>query len=153
MKIKKVTDIDERFNNLNDIVKHYEEHVTDDGGPGPNGFPTDVNFVKGHDFDEPPEGYAQYNKEADLFARQRAVGITSDNSSDVVGFIQNEGPKQRICKYRKSTGEFTAYKVENGEPINMSYFFMKPDRWEREKKNPRGCNPIPKELEDAICRN
>lgn len=156
MKVKKLDNIEERFNDEHALETHYDQHVTTGGETSDPNHPNDRNFVKGYDFKEKKEGGLQeYNKAADDLARRRAVGITSKNTSDVVGFMEEvlHRGRHRICKYCPQTREFTTYTVENGEPINISYYYMNPERWERLKKDGRGCLPIPKEMEDAICRD
>ena len=156
MKVQKLDSIDERFNNEYVLEKHFDSHVTVGGETADPEHPNDKNFILGYDFPEKSEGgLKEYDKAADDFARRRAVGITSNNSLDVVGFMETvkHNGRNRICKYCPMSKEFTTYTVENGEPINISYYYMNPERWERIKRDKRGSVPIPKELEDANCRD
>lgn len=122
MKIKFI----ERFNNEKDKEYHFGKHVKE------NGFSDDISDRTGHreyeftSYEYPTSD--DYEKGADEFAR------SDIRDKNIECFVDRNG---KFHKYNRATDEFTVYSIENGEPINVSYYLFTPDngkRWEREKK-------------------
>lgn len=124
MKIIKESTIKEKFPNEETLRDHYERHVKEQG------FSINKFGEKEPEFtpDKFPD-IQSYDNAADKFARKP---VKDSEQGRIVGFVDK---KNKHHKYDKKTGEFTAYYLKNGEPVNMSYYLFKnKNRYERDKK-------------------
>lgn len=140
MKFKK---LEERFANDFEKTKHYKKHAVDGGvsklppkkdGKGKvyyddNGKEIDYEYqFSTEEFQDANE----YEKAADEFARTPVGG-------DIIGKViarpnKNGEPIEYFNKYNTATGEFTAYTIENNEPINITYYYMDAGRKAKDAK-------------------
>lgn len=121
----KIIKIDERFSSPRSKEYHYSKHVKD------NGFSDDADKRTNHrEYEFTTYEYPtsdDYERGADEFAR------SDIRDKNIECFVDKDG---KFHKYNKATDEFTVYSIENGEPINISYYLFTPDngnRWQREK--------------------
>ena len=129
MKIIKESKIEERFNKPSDRAQHYVDHVV------PSGFSNRKNPWGKNDYEFTPYEYAdefEYESAAEEFVLNTVPhGSIMKNPADPVGFMDSD---DRVHLYDPSTGQFTVYKVENGEVITISYhLFSSNNRYERDK--------------------
>ena len=117
MKVKK---IDERFNTETDRKSHFYKHVTREGKSNDPKYPDKLTFT----YEQFPNSI-EYEKGADRFAR-------TPLSSNVLGYVRIDG---RYTKYNKETKEFIVYTIENGEPVDITYFPCERSYWENQKKD------------------
>ncbi len=125
MKLNDISEsLEERFATTKSRDDHFRNHVTKSGKP-----PLEV-LKKYPDalawkLSEIPRKEL-YDERADKAARKPM------SDPDIRGYIDEEGRRQ---KYNVKTLEFTSYTVNSaGEPVNVTYFPMKPEVWERNKK-------------------
>ena len=117
--------LEERFGTKENRDKHFRTHVTKSGKP-----PLEIRQKYGEDAlafkmsDIPRKDL--YDELADKAAR---APITDP---DIRGYIDTKG---RIQKYNVKTLEFTSYVIENGEPINITYYPMSANIWEKNKES------------------
>lgn len=128
MRIKKITNsLEERFDNTYTKEKHFNDHVTIDGKSNDPKYPNKLTFT----YEQFPDSDT-YEKAADKFAR-------TPISSDVLGYIRQDG---KHTKYKKSTKEFIVYNIENGIPIDITYFPCERSYWDNQKnKTDHSGNP------------
>ena len=120
MEIKEITNkLEERFDNKYTKNRHYNDHVTIDGKSNDYQYPNKLTFT----FEQFPTA-DDYEKAADMLARTPV-------SKEVLGYVRNDG---RYAKYRKSTKELVIYTIENGEPIDITYFPCERSYWDEQKK-------------------
>lgn len=130
MKIIK-ENVNERFDNEYQKIKHYGTHVTETGKS------TTVNNRGKYDNEFSTEQYPDelsYELGAEQFALN-TIPKGSELSKDKkhpVSFMDN---RQRVHLYDPRTKEFTVYKIENGKIITISYYLMRgDDRYEFDRK-------------------
>lgn len=132
MKIIKENAVNERFDSAKQRNIHYNNHVKKEGKSNRK------NPSGNYDYEFTPQEYEnelEYESAAEKFVLNSIpVGseLKWDNLTKPVGFL---GKDDKIHLYNPSTGEFSVYKIENGEIITISYYlFSSDDRYIRDKK-------------------
>lgn len=125
MKIDDIANsLEEMFANNDTRDDHFNRHVTKSGKAKPEilkKYPDALAFKMS---DIPRK--ALYDELADKAARKPV------SDPDIRGYIDTENKRQ---KYNVKTLEITSYRVDSaGNPVNITYFRMKPNGWERCKK-------------------
>lgn len=128
MKIQKMDkSLDEYFALKDYRDDHFKRHVTKNGKPKYETlkeYPDALAFK----LSEIPRK-ALYEERADKAARMPL------SDPDIRGYIDINGRRQ---KYNVKTLEFVSYDVNSAkEPIILTYFPMKPEGWEKNKKSPK----------------
>lgn len=114
----KINKIEERFDNEREKRSHFRSHVTKDGRSNDVQYPDKMTFT----FNQFPNSRV-YEEAADKLAKTPVGG-------DILGYVRRDG---RYAKYKKSTKEFVVYKIENDEPIDITYFPCERSYWEKQK--------------------
>ena len=150
MKIIKESKIEERFDNASQRAKHYTDHVV------PSGYSNRKNPWGKNDYEFTPYEYAdefEYESAAEEFATNtlpQGSIIKVNKPATPVGFMDSN---DRVHLYDPSTGQFTVYKVENGEVITISYhLFSNNNRYERDRKQ-YYKREIPKDYNKQITKH
>ena len=150
MKIIKESKVEERFNTPQERAKHYGFHVV------PEGKSTRNNRNNSYDYEFTPYEYAdefEYESAAEEFATNtlpQGSIIRPNRPATPVGFMDSQN---KVHLYDPSTGQFTIYKIENGEVITISYYiFSNNDRYERDRKQ-YYKREIPKDYNKQITKH
>lgn len=117
MKVKRIESIDEDFNRPIDRQSHYADHVSIDGKSKNPKYPNDICFTEKQYPDE-----ISYEQGADKFAR------TPITDPHMTGYVRADG---KYTKYNVKTLEFTVYSIENGQPVNITYYPCTRAQWQR----------------------
>lgn len=112
MKIIK-NNLNEYFPDEKTLSDHYDRHVNKEG-KSINKFGREEPEFRTSRFPTKEK----YNQAADAFARKPAK---SSEQGRIVGFIDARGKHH---KYDKKTREFTVYFLNNGDPVNISYYML-----------------------------
>ncbi len=124
MKINDITEkLEERFDNKYVRDEHFYKHVAPDKKLNDSEYRNKLTFT----LSQFPNA-VEYEKSADNLAK-------TPLSKDVLGYVRKDG---KYAKYRKSTKEFVVYSVENGEPIDITYFLCERKYWDGQKKKEGG---------------
>lgn len=126
MKIKKIDkSLDERFATISSRDDHFKRHVTKSGKAKPETLKEYPDALAFKLSDIPRKDL--YDEMADAAARMPV------DHPDIRAYIDNRG---RCQKYNVKTLEFTSYNIDSGGgPVNITYFPMKPEGWEKNKIN------------------
>lgn len=117
--------LEERFDTKETRDKHFKAHVTR-SGKSPS---VEIRQKYGDDATAFRLSDIPNKKLYDELADKAARAPITD--PDIRGYIDTKG---RIQKYNVKTLEFTSYIIENGEPINITYYPMTPNTWELNKE-------------------